>query len=80
MRRADGTWMGRVKAEDTRSGINGATARFYINGVRGLAEFEPEDDRILYYHPDFEPQDSYTFHVIVEDMLGNRTEREFTIE
>ncbi|MDZ7692621.1 MAG: M23 family metallopeptidase [Balneolaceae bacterium] len=79
MKRADGTWVGLVEAEDLRSGIDHHTAEFYINGIRGIAEFEPEDDRILYYHPDFGPTSSYTFQVSVSDMMGNKTEKEFEI-
>lgn len=79
-KRADGTWMGMVRAEDSRSGIDYRTAEFYINGVRGIAEFEPEDDRILYYHPDFEPASEYHIRVVACDMLGNRVEREFTLQ
>ncbi|MDR8392148.1 M23 family metallopeptidase [Aliifodinibius sp. S!AR15-10] len=79
-RRADGQWMGMVRAEDERSGIDYRTAEFYINGVRGIAEFEPEDDRILYYHPDFGPSSTYELRIVVADMLGNRIEKEFILD
>ncbi|MDX1637997.1 MAG: M23 family metallopeptidase [Balneolaceae bacterium] len=79
LRRADGTWMGMVRADDNRSGIDHRTAEFYINGVRGIAEYEPEDDRILYYHPDFGPAAEYHFRIVVSDMVGNSTDREFQL-
>ncbi|MFH5883205.1 M23 family metallopeptidase [Halalkalibaculum sp. DA3122] len=80
LRRADGTWMGMVRAEDTRSGIDYRTTEFYINGVRGIAEFEPEDERILYYHPDFKPASSYIMRVVATDRVGNRVVKEFVLD
>ncbi len=79
LKRADGTLVGMVRAKDNRSGIDYRTAEFYINGIRGIAEFEPEDDRILYYHPDFSPSKRYQFRILVADMVGNRIEKVFTV-
>lgn len=73
--RPDGQWLVYVPVEDNRSGIAYKEARIYVNGVRGLAEYQPEDDRLVYYHPGFIPRDDNTLHIYLEDKMGNITER-----
>ena len=79
-KRADGRWVASVRCTDDRSGIDYEQTEFYVNGVRGIAEYEPEDDRLLYYHPEFQPGSSNRFRILVTDRVGNRKEAEFRLD
>lgn len=77
VRRTDGQWLAYATVTDDRSGIDHQKAEFYINGIRGIAEFEPEDNRLVYYHPDFTPSSQNNLRVVVYDKEGHRTEKHF---
>jgi len=79
VRRTDGQWLAYVTVTDERSGIAYEKAEFYINGVRGIAEYEPEDNRLVYYHSDFEPASENKLRIIVFDKEGHSTERNFSL-
>lgn len=79
-KRVDGRWMISVNTANDRSGIDYTNTEFYVNGIRGIAEFEPEDDRLLYYHPGFQPALVNRLRVIVTDMAGNKTVSEFVLD
>ena len=77
-KRADGKWMAAVSVRDARSGIDFRTARFYCNDVRGIPEYDPESESLLYYHPNFQPDNENELTISVADRAGNRTEQQFT--
>src|SRR5699024_6422561 len=52
-RRPDGQWLIYFDAKDELSGIDSDRSSITVNGQRGLAEYEPEDDRLVYYYPAF---------------------------
>lgn len=68
-----GKWLGIAQVTDPLSGIDSKTAKFYINGKRGIAEFDYEEELLIYYLPDFSPQNSNTATLIISDKAGNRT-------
>lgn len=76
----NGKWVVLIDAIDDLSGIDYKTAEIRINGQRGIAEFEPEDDRFLYYHPNFQPTQSMKVQIVVQDKMGNKTKRTFRIQ
>lgn len=78
-RRRDGKWMVSVSLKDNRSGINYENLEMYVNGVRGIPEYEPENDLVHYYHPNFKPASENRIRVVAEDRVGNRSEREFIL-
>lgn len=78
-RREDGRWVATVTATDNRSGIDHKASVFMVNGVRGIAEYAPEDDLLHYYHPEFRPDSTNYLKIVVEDNIGNKTVREFTV-
>lgn len=80
VRRPDGRWVVTVRAEDNLSGIDYGSARFEVNGVRGIAEYEPGDDRLVYYRPGFEPSGEMRLRIRIADRAGNRVERTFLLE
>jgi hypothetical protein len=78
-KRADGLWVARVRVTDARSGVDYTQAEIYLNGMRGIPEFDPENDFLIFYHPDFEPKQQNTLKVILPDHVGNRQESTFEI-
>lgn len=79
VRRIDGQWLAYAGVTDNLSGIDYGRSQFYINGIRGIAEYEPENKRLVYYLPDFIPSRENELKIIVYDMAGHRTERSFIL-
>lgn len=77
-RRNDGKWFATVRVNDNLSGVNHQTAEFYVNDVRGIAEFDPFAGVLIYHHPDFSPSVRNTLRVVLRDRSGNITEQTFT--
>ncbi len=75
----DDKWLVYIPAKDPRSGIDYRRSRIHVNGVRGLTEYEPEDSRLVYYHPEFEPKSSNTVRIVTYDIIGNRIVKEMRI-
>ncbi|SMO74732.1 M23 family metallopeptidase [Fodinibius sediminis] len=75
--RPDGQWLIYINASDQLSGIDEKRTRISVNGQRGLGEYEPEDGRIVYYHPRFQPSSSMDIQVEIYDRMGNKTEQMF---
>ncbi len=78
--RPDGQWLVMINATDDLSGIDYNHAKILVNGVRGIAEFEPEDDRFVYYHPQFEPAASMEVEITAYDKMGNCQHKTFQLE
>ncbi|MFU8861048.1 MAG: M23 family metallopeptidase [Cyclonatronaceae bacterium] len=78
-RRTDGKWFATVRVKDDLSGIDYRMSRFYVNGVRGIAEFDPYGSVLIYHLPDFRPRRENTIRVEVSDAFNNRTRSEFTV-
>lgn len=76
-KRPDGQWLVMVDVDDNLSGINYHRTRITVNGVRGIAEYEPEDNRFVYYKPGFEPTSSMDIMVTAFDKMGNKRVRHF---
>lgn len=81
-RRPDGQWLVMVDVEDNLSGLDYSKTKMWVNNKRGIAEFEPEDDRIVYYHPEFTPSSSSSLTVTVKafDCMGNKQSRTFYLD
>lgn len=77
--RRDGKWELSVALEDDLSGIDYHASEFYWNGVRGIAEYDPDNDRLCYHHPEFKPESQNKIRVIVADRVGNVTYRNFDV-
>ncbi len=76
--RPDKKWVIIIKAKDNLSGIDYTKTHISVNGVPGIAEYEPEDDRFVYYHPDFEPSEIMNIQGTVFDKMGNK--KSFSLE
>lgn len=66
-----------VNVEDDLSGIDYRSTVFKVNGVRGIAEFDPEKSLLRYHHPDFYPLEENTVYLELSDRAGNREIRTF---
>lgn len=69
-----GKWLITVKTTDELSGIESSSAIFYVNGEKGIAEYDYEEELIRYYHPDFIPKDENIIRLRVKDKAGNEIE------
>lgn len=78
--RPDGQWIVLIDAIDNLSGIDYSKAKISVNGLRGIAEYEPEDDRFVYYHPNFEPTASMGVTISIFDKMGNQTKQTLKLE
>lgn len=88
-----GPWIGRSRIDrnnagnhivivPTRDGLTGIDYRrssIRVNGNRGITEYDPEKNFLIYYHPEFRP--ARTNHVMIEvyDGVGNRSNSEVTL-
>lgn len=77
--RPDKKWIVYIDISDNLSGIDYSDIQIDINGKKGIAEYEPEDDRVAYYHPNFTPSDSLTVNISASDKMGNSTDKTFEI-
>ncbi len=80
VKRPDGQWLVMIKVLDNLSGIDHNATQISVNGVRGIAEYEPEDNRFVYYHPEFVPSPTLNIEVTAFDKIGNKRSAVFHIE
>lgn len=77
------TWADRyvvqVSTVDEQSGIDYRRSRITVNGMRGIIEYDPEKDLLIFYHPEFRPETENRVEISVYDKVGNRTQRTFTV-
>lgn len=66
-----GAWRASVHVEDTLTGINSSTAEFVINGTRGIAEYDYEEEILIYYLPNFVPEKRNSASIKLKDKAGN---------
>jgi len=74
-----GKWFVYVDANDALSGIDSSSAIFTVNGVRGIAEYDYEEELLRYYHPNFVPEKTNTIQLSVMDKAGNVVELSDTL-
>lgn len=72
-----GQWLGIVNSKDELSGVDATSADFRINGIRGIAEYDYEEELLIYYLPNFIPKDHNTAKITVKDKAGNQTVVQF---
>ena len=79
-RNETGSWLVKVSVIDDLSGIAYRRSRIFVNNQRGIAEYDKEDDVLIYYLPNFEPNDTNTVSVEVFDRVGNVTSKQMEIK
>ncbi|MCC5933914.1 MAG: M23 family metallopeptidase [Balneolales bacterium] len=79
-RSSDRRWFVSVRAVDLESGIDFNRVHFEVNGVRGIAEYDPFSHTLRYHRPDFSPQRGInTVLIRVPDHAGNVSEHTFEL-
>lgn len=79
-RRSDGKWFASVRISDDMSGIDYTQAEFYVNEVRGIAEYDPFGRRLIYHLPGFNPKArNNELRILLVDRAGNRTTETFKV-
>lgn len=68
-----------VPARDDLTGINFRKSTITVNDQKGIVEYDPEKDFLIFYNPNFTPADTNVVEVRVFDGVGNSTIRSFTI-
>lgn len=66
-----GIWQASVRVTDELTGINSASAWFSINGERGIAEYDYEEELLIFYLPGFEPKAENMAQIKLQDKAGN---------
>ncbi len=72
-----GIWQVEVAVSDEYSGIDFKNSEIRVNGVRGITEYDFEEDILIFLHPDFTPEELNRIEVIVSDNAGNSTFQTF---
>ncbi len=74
-----GMYVVKIPAVDRESGIDYRRSTISVNGNPGIVEYDKDDNRLIYYHPEFKPSDINQAEVTVYDRVGNQVKRTFTI-
>lgn len=69
-----------VTAEDGLSGIDYKKSFIFVNGQQGIMEYEPEDNRISFYHPRFVLKNTNFVELQLSDKAGNKATFNFIVE
>lgn len=77
VKKSGGKWTVHVEGTDNLSGIDYNKSRFFVNDEEGILEFDPELNRIVYYHPTFRPKKKNKIELVVYDFEGNKTQQIF---
>ena len=68
-----------IPARDQLTGIDYRRSTITVNGERGVVEYDPEKNLLIYYNPDFTPLSQNRVQIDVYDGAGNQTTREVTL-
>lgn len=68
-----------VPTVDEMSGINYLKSQITVNGKKGIIEYDPENDFLIFYRPGFEPEESNQVEITVYDRIGNQVTRATTV-
>lgn len=79
IRNLAGNFIVRIPVKDEDSGIDYTNSKITVNGEMGIIEYDPENNFLMYYHPDFSPSETNTVKYNVLDGVGNSTNRELEI-
>lgn len=66
-----------VKTDDNLSGIDFESALFKINGIRGIPEYDYENNSFTFYLPEFYLEPENKIYLEVSDKAGNFTYKSF---
>lgn len=76
----DGSMTYSIKTIDDLSGIDYKSAFFEINGLRGIPEYDYENDTFTFYHPSFQIKKENSIYFKVKDKAGNFSSKKFLLK
>jgi len=68
-----------IKTEDDLSGIDFQSAIISINGLRGIPEYDYENDTFTFYLPGFKPTKKDSIYMEIKDNAGNFISKSFLL-
>lgn len=68
-----------VPARDNLTGIDFRKSTITVNDQKGIVEYDPEKNFLIFYNPDFTPASTNKVDVRIYDGVGNSVIRTFTI-
>lgn len=68
-----------VPARDQQTGIDYRRSEITVNGERGIIEYDPEKNFLIFYNPQFKPASSNLIQLKIVDGAGNINRREVTV-
>jgi hypothetical protein len=68
-----------LPAVDRDTGIDFRRSEITINGMRGIVEYDPDKDFLIFYNPSFTPRSQNSVEYRVYDGAGNSTARNITV-
>jgi len=75
-----GKYVLKLPVDDRDSGIDYRASSIYVNGQKGIVEYDRDKKILIYYHPDFDPKPGDNqIQATVYDRAGNRSHRLFTV-
>jgi len=63
----------RIPVKDGDTGIDYLKSSIIVNDEPGIAEYDPEDNYLIYYNPDFEPKRINSIDYRIYDGVGNES-------
>jgi len=69
-----------IKTDDNLSGVDHTAAYFEINGLRGIPEYDYENDTFTFYHPSFQIKKENNILFKVKDRAGNFISKSFLLK
>lgn len=68
-----------IHARDKETGIDYVNSSVTVNGREGITEYDPDKNRLIYYHPGFALTGDLQIEATVSDRVGNKTHASFFI-
>lgn len=72
-------WLVHIPIEDSLSGIDFESTTIFVNGIQGIAEYDNEEDLLIYYHPSFVPKKENLVTITTSDRAGNTITESFRV-
>ena len=69
----------RIPVKDGDTGVDYKKSSIIVNDEPGIAEYDPEEDYLIYYNPNFEPKSINTIDYRIYDGVGNQSSQSVEI-
>jgi len=69
----------RIPVKDGDTGVDYKKSSIIVNDEPGIAEYDPEEDYLIYYNPNFEPKSINSIDYRIYDGVGNQSSQSVEI-